>query len=138
MSDALVNFIDVGPTLAELAGGQLEYLQCGKSLNPLLKAERERHRDYVLSEYAGEIMYMDEEWKLVTNKEGEPYLLFHISEDPDELQNLIGAAEYEAVTVRLERKLMRALAENRCLKPSYTQMPTPRFGQEFARIGTAE
>jgi hypothetical protein len=33
---------------------------------------------------------------------------------------------------------MRAIAENRCLKPSLTQMPTPRFGQEFSRIGAAE
>ena len=55
-----------------------------------------------------------------------------------ELQNLIGAPEYETVVVTLERKLMRAIAENRCLKPSLTQMPTPRFGQEFSRIGAAE
>ena len=61
-----------------------------------------------------------------------------MQKDPQELQNLIGAPEYETVVVTLERKLMRAIAENRCLKPSLTQMPTPRFGQEFSRIGAAE
>ena len=137
VSNALVSLLDIGPTLAELAGGTLEYAQCGKSLCPVLEGAAE-HRSYILSEYAGEIMYMDREWKMVTNKAGEPYLLFDIQKDPQELQNLIGAPEYETVVVTLERKLMRAIAENRCLKPSLTQMPTPRFGQEFSRIGAAE
>lgn len=137
ISDALVSLLDIGPTLAELAGGTLEYAQCGKSLGPVLEGAAE-HRSYILSEYAGEIMYMDREWKMVTNKAGEPYLLFDMQKDPQELQNLIGAPEYETVVVTLERKLMRAIAENRCLKPSLTQMPTPRFGQEFSRIGAAE
>ena len=137
VSNALVSLLDIGPTLAELAGGTLEYAQCGKSLCPVLEGAAE-HRSYILSEYAGEIMYMDREWKMVTNKAGEPYLLFDMQKDPQELQNLIGAPEYETVVVTLERKLMRAIAENRCLKPSLTQMPTPRFGQEFSRIGAAE
>ena len=137
VSNALVSLLDIGPTLAELAGGTLEYAQCGKSLCPVLEGAAE-HRSYILSEYAGEIMYMDREWKMVTNKAGEPYLLFDMQNDPQELQNLIGAPEYETVVVTLERKLMRAIAENRCLKPSLTQMPTPRFGQEFSRIGAAE
>ena len=75
---------------------------------------------------------------MVTNKLGEPYLLFDMEKDPDELLNLIGAAEYETVQLKLERRLLRVLAENRCLKPAYTQMPTPKFSQEFSRIGTAE
>ena len=136
-SNALVSLLDIGPPLAALAGGTLAYAPCGKSLCPVLEGAAE-HRSYILSEYAGEIMYMDREWKMVTNKAGEPYLLFDMQNDPQELQNLIGAPEYETVVVTLERKLMRAIAENRCLKPSLTQMPTPRFGQEFSRIGAAE
>lgn len=138
MDDALVNLIDIGPTLAELAGGEITYAHCGKSLCPTLEGTAQPHRDYILSEYAGEIMYMDRKWKMVTNKLGEPYLLFDMEKDPDELLNLIGAAEYETVQLKLERRLLRVLAENRCLKPAYTQMPTPKFSQEFSRIGTAE
>ena len=125
VSDALVNLMDVGPTLTELAGGGLDYIQFGRSLVPLLEGRTQKHRDYILSEYAGELMYLDREWKLVTNREGLPYQLFHLTRDPEELDNLASAPQAREIEALLCQRLFLALAETRCLKPSPLQMPPP-------------
>lgn len=125
VSRALTSLLDVGPTLAELAGGRLDYPQCGRSVRPAAEGETEELRPYILSEYGGELMYMDREWKLVTNRDGEPYLLFHLSDDPDELFDLSGTPEGARAWDMLSKKLLRALAENRRLKPVPLLMPTP-------------
>ena len=124
-SDAMVSLLDVGPTLVDLAGGQLDYIQFGRSVRPVVDGLSQTHRDYILSEYGGEILYMDQEWKLVTNKRGEPYLLFCLPEDQDEQSDLAGTPEGELAWDILSKKLLYALAENRCLKPSVIQMPAP-------------
>lgn len=121
----LVSLLDVGPTLAELAGGTLDYEQFGRSLIPCIRDPERPHRDYILSEYAGEIMYMDREWKLAVNRHGEPYQLFHLAEDSGETDNLAGAPEYREREAALERRLFRAVSENRRLRPGVLQMSAP-------------
>lgn len=123
VSGELASLLDVGPTLVELSSGELDYPQFGRSLVPHLADPALSHRDYILSEYAGEIMYMDRRWKLVTNRHGEPYQMFCLEEDPEELDNLAGAPEFKEQEAALERRLFRAVAENRCLKPAALQMP---------------
>ena len=121
VTDTLVSLMDVGPTLVELAGGELNYQQFGKSLCPVLDGTNPDPREYVLSEYAGEIMYMNRQWKMVTNNKGQVYLLFDKENDPGEQRNLAGAPEAAKITAELREKMMMALAENRCLKPSILQ-----------------
>ena len=125
VSGAMTSLLDVGPTLVECAGGKLDYLQFGQSVCPLAAGRQDTLRDHILSEYGGEILYMDSEWKLVTNRAGELYLLFHLPEDPEEHTDLTGTPEGEAAWGGLQSKLLCALAQARCLKPSVLQMPTP-------------
>lgn len=112
VTDTLVSLIDAGPTLVELAGGKLDYEQCGKSLCPVVEGSASDVRDYVLSEYGGEIMYMDHQWKIVTNREGQVYLLFDMKNDPHEQRNLAGAPEAAEITAELCEKMTAVLAEN--------------------------
>ena len=51
-----VEWIDIGPTLVELVGGELEHRQFGKSLCPVLTQPEATHRDFAISEIEGEIM----------------------------------------------------------------------------------
>ncbi len=118
VNDSLVSLLDVGPTLVELAGGKLKYDQCGISLCPVLDGKETKMRDYVLSEYAGEVTYVDENWKISTNRNGEVYFLIDRKNDPDEQYNLACSPEAEEITAELLEKLMMAVAENQCLKPS--------------------
>lgn len=119
VSDALVSLLDVGPTLVELAGGTIDYEQCGKSLCPILDGTADTVRDCVLSELSGEIMYMDTEWKVAVNARGEIHMLFDRREDPEEQNNLAG---YDKATEALVRdRLIRAIVQNQCIVPAVTQ-----------------
>lgn len=124
VSDVTVNLIDVGPTLVELAGGKLDYVQFGKSLCPVLDGSAKEHRNYILSEYKGELMYMDENWKVVYNAKGQVYLLFDRKNDPDELKNLAAVDELKEVCAGLRVKAMKAWAENQCLEPCVLNLHT--------------
>ncbi len=135
VTDTLVSLLDVGPTLVELAGGKLEYEQFGKSLCGVIAGSETDARDHVLSEYHGEIMYMDREWKVVTNAKGQIYMLFDMVNDPDEQRNLAAAPESKEIEKMLREKMMMAVAENQCLNPSVIQEHTeltkdPKFGND--------
>ena len=49
-SEALVELVDLLPTLLDAAGIELGHTQFGRSLMPLLRGETAEHRDYVFSE----------------------------------------------------------------------------------------
>ena len=64
---ALVELIDVVPTVLELCGVDVPANVQGRSLAPLLRGEAECHRDHVISEYAdnAEAMVRTDRWKLI-------------------------------------------------------------------------
>lgn len=128
---ALVSLIDIGPTLTDYAGGELSYTQFGRSLRALVESGAESFRDCLISELAGELMYMDRRWKMVTNAQGEVYQLFDLEKGPDELLNLAGAEEYKETETQLTIKLFRELAANRCLTATVMQMTEPPLSEEF-------
>jgi choline-sulfatase len=111
-TDALVSLIDVGPTLIELCGGTIDYPQCGKSLCSVLEGTCEKPRSYVISELSGEIMYMDEAWKVLVNNQGEIYMLFDRKNDKEEQLNLAASDEARETENMLRAKIMKAIAEN--------------------------
>lgn len=84
-----VEWFDIGPTLVDLVGGRKSEDAFGKSLLPMLDGSSETHRSFAVSECLGEVMYMDEEWKLCLNRSGLPYLLFDLQHDPDETINKV-------------------------------------------------
>jgi choline-sulfatase len=107
-----VEWFDVGPTLVELAGGEINYQQFAKSLCNVLEKPIEGHRDYAISELNGEIMLLSREWKIALNTLGEVYLLFSVQEDPDETANLAGLAKYKNVENQLRHCILNRLAQS--------------------------
>ena len=116
VSDALAENCDLGPTFVELAGGELEHRQFGRSLVPAL-TEDGGHRDSVISEIRGEIMLMTDEWKMVLNDEGQTYLLFDRRDDPLETRNLAGLPESKAVEDGLRLMTLERLAQTQLKEP---------------------
>ena len=61
-------------------------------------------------------MYLDRNWKLMLNKDDEPYRLFDVRKDPHELEDLIGRKEHDTLIAELNsnlldrRERLRALA----------------------------
>lgn len=103
--DAPVEWFDVGPTLAEYAGAELDYKQFAKPLQPCLNDANKRVRDEALCELNYEVMLTDEKWKMAVNHEGEPYLLFDLEEDPGESNNLAGQDDYRDVEMALKLRM---------------------------------
>ena len=103
---------DLGPTLAELAGTELDYQQFAKSLMPVLRDPATTHRDDALSEIDGEAMLLTEEWKIAVNSQGEPYLLFNVQDDPQEQHSRAGRPEYGDLEQRLCRRILERVIES--------------------------
>jgi arylsulfatase A-like enzyme len=115
-SDAhLVANIDIAPTFAEIAGATAPSTVNGLSLLPLLKDAGATWRDDILFEHwpteAGIGSKIPEfyavrtsEWKYVEYSTGEKEL-YDLKNDPYELDNLAGQAQYAATEAELKIKL---------------------------------
>jgi choline-sulfatase len=117
-SDALLELIDVVPTILELCGVDLPTNIQGKSLVPLLRGETTRHRDHVISEYAdnAEAMVRTEGWKLIYSAgnrrrrdgyalesptPGRSVRLYDLELDPREMKSCAASPENSAIVDEL-------------------------------------
>lgn len=120
-TSALVELIDLVPTLLHYAGAPVPSNVQGRSLVPLL-CGASRHRDHVIAEYAdnAEAMIRTERWKLIYSTglrrraDGyaldrptpQPFVqLFDLLNDPEEVVNLAGESG-------IVRELLLVLAEH--------------------------
>ena len=103
--DTLVEWFDAGPTLVDFAGAKINYIEFARSLAPALQDPTVEHRSFAISELAFEVMYLDHNWKLMLNREGEAYRLFDVKQDPHEMVDLIGRKECEGLIVELKSKV---------------------------------
>lgn len=117
VSESPVEWMDIGPTLVELVGGELQHRQFGKSLCPALTDPEATHRDFAISEIEGEIMLLNQEWKAAINSDGEVYLLFDVQNDPDETRNLAGKPEVADIETALRLQILERLMQTQLEKP---------------------
>jgi choline-sulfatase len=127
-TEALVEFIDIVPTVLASCDVPIPKEVQGKSLVPLLRGKTAKHRDQVFVEYAEneEAMIRTGRWKFIycTGKRarkdgyetgrplpGRTVQLFDVVNDPDEFTNLAGRPEHagrvEEFTHRLAGHLKR-------------------------------
>lgn len=119
-SDALIEAIDVVPTILDyFGGGAVPHIIEGKSLLPVLHGHADSLRDFVISEYdysmrevrrrlgvevedAKLTMLFDGRWKYIF-AEGFRPMLFDLESDPDELTDLGADPAHAKELTRLER-----------------------------------
>jgi arylsulfatase A-like enzyme len=128
VSQALVELIDVLPTVLDLCSVNLPAAVQGRSLVPLLDGTAEAHRDYVFIEYAEneEAAVRTDRWKLVYSTgrrerqdgyatgrplPGKTVRLFDMQADPDEMTNLAARPEHAALVAQLTDKLAQHMRE---------------------------
>ncbi len=119
---ALVELIDIVPTVLQACGVAVPAGVQGRSLLPLLEGKPQRHRDHVIAEYSEneEAMIRTERWKLIycTGKRerkdgyatgrplpGRTVRLYDVESDPEETTNLAGRAEQRGRVDELTRRL---------------------------------
>ncbi|HDZ20127.1 hypothetical protein LCGC14_0016810 [marine sediment metagenome] len=111
VSQSPAEWFDIGPTLVDLAGGELQHQQFARSLLPVLDDPGKEHRPFAVSEIAREVMIMDRQWKLVFNRRGEPYLMFDQVNDPEETVNRAGDPAVAEVIERMRAQLFQHLLQ---------------------------
>jgi arylsulfatase len=104
--DVPVELFDAGATLADFAGAKIGYQHFARSLALLVRNPNGEHRDFALSEFKHELMYLDRDWKLMLNVDGEAYRLFDVKKDPDEMEDLVDRPERRELIAALKRKLL--------------------------------
>ena len=109
IADCPVEWMDIGPTLVQLAGGELKHTQFARSLCSVLEDSEKGHRDFAISEIHGEIMIMDRKWKMALNAKGIPYLLFDLENDPREINNLVCENSTAKVRTALRHRILEHL-----------------------------
>ncbi|MBI2826620.1 MAG: sulfatase-like hydrolase/transferase [Planctomycetia bacterium] len=130
---ALVEFVDIVPTVLDLCGVTVPKRAQGRSLVNLLTGAADRHRDCVFVEYAEneEALVRTDRWKLVyaTGRRerqdgyatgrplpGRTVQLFDMADDPDEITNLAARPEHAALVHELTDRLaahMRSTSPHR-------------------------
>jgi choline-sulfatase len=129
---ALVELLDLVPTILELCGVPIPPNLHGRSLMSLLRGQTDIHRQRVFVEYADneEAMIRTERWKLIYSTgarrrrdgyaldlpaSGPLVQLYDLDADPDETVNLAGLAEHanrvEELTNELAEHLVRTARE---------------------------
>jgi choline-sulfatase len=123
---ALVEFVDIAPTILDLCGVKKPDRFQGQSLVPLLEGKTDKHREHVMIEYGhnDEACIRTDKWKLVYERgqdtrddgydpAGDPpgpkLRLFDLASDPDEMTNVAQRPENRAVVSDLTDKLVKHL-----------------------------
>lgn len=105
-TEALVEFVDIYPSLCELAGlpHPASHRLDGKSFVPLLTAPELAWKEAVFSEWHGGKAVKTDRY-LYTEWASGSRMLFDHRTDPEENVNIAGTAEHAEVTARLSRLL---------------------------------
>ena len=111
ITKAMVELMDVGATLVEIAGGDPVQGSLARSLLPIIKDPSCSHREVVLSELRQEAMVASATWKLAANQGNEVYLLYDLEGDALERRNLAGLPEYAEVEAQLDECLRQRADE---------------------------
>ena len=119
-SDALVELMDLTPTLYDLLELEPPHDVQGKSLLPVLTGESDDHRDFVRSEFFGAIalpdqtratMYRDRRWKLISYHGKDLFELYDLENDPWEHRDLSDDPDHQRVKWELVRRSFDATVE---------------------------
>ena len=126
VSDALVELLDIAPTLLDIHDLPAPARMQGRSLLPILRGEADpaQHRDFVRCEFYSALnsierdrfscsyatMLRDRRYKLVVYHGYEPGELFDLEEDPGEFNNLWDDVDYRDLRHELMKRSFDALA----------------------------
>ncbi len=143
--DAMVEFIDIFPTLTEFAGVPNPEGIEGQSLLPLIKGESDQGRKYIFSEqttteeamirtdrykyiYTSGKRERDDGYKTGLPLTGRERILFDMEKDPGEFHNLAIEPAYLPIVHELEGEMLRRIAAT--YPPERGAIPADLFGAD--------
>lgn len=137
-SDALVQSIDVLPTLLDLCGLAAPPQVDGRSFRSLLEGKATEFRDQVMTVMAGSIMFANRDWKLVysSGRDSKPFVeLYDRHERPLEVTNHAGDPARAGVLADMKHRLATQLRDSGY---PYADVVKNRMAKARARMPVAE
>ncbi len=124
VSGALVEFIDIFPTIADVCGSRIPEQVEGQSLLPIIQNKETEGRQYAFSEYYDneEAMIRTRRYKFIysTGKRrrqdgyqtglplpGRTIRLYDLKNDPSELNNLAEGENYRDLVIEFEKEMLK-------------------------------
>jgi len=140
--DGMVCNIDIGPTLLELAGADIPETMQGESFVPVMKGKAKGRTSPFFYEYFQEkyapgiptvLSIRTPEWKYMnfpyeSADEGNFGELYHLAEDPKEMNNLIHDPQVAKQLKKMQKLLDEALVQYEYSEPPYKYEP-PKKGE---------
>ena len=117
VADTPCELLDLGATMAELAGAELDFAQFSRSLLPACTDPGVQVRDYAVSEHRGELMLATREYKLLLKRDGQPYALLDRTADPDEQHDLSTDPAHRHTLTELRLAAQEFLLANQLTRP---------------------
>ena len=122
----LVQWMDIGPTILDLAGCNSPKMEA-ITMAPALRGDDWQGRDYLFCEQVGDMvltevkfmtMIRNKEWKLVHYLDSEEGQLYNLNNDPAENQNLWEHEEYKPQKELLLSELLKWRVESQLHHPT--------------------
>ncbi len=98
----VAEWMDVGATIVDYAGGELPDLSHARSLRPLIEDGAIAPREFAVSEFLGHTAIINCRWKIEFGPDESPALLFDRAADPFEQDNLADDSRYAGTTAELK------------------------------------
>ncbi|MFP4105752.1 MAG: sulfatase [Phycisphaerae bacterium] len=112
-SNAIVELIDINPTICELAGLEPQNDIDARSFGPVVRGEQDAHRDDAVSALRNCRCLRTERYKLIDNYQ-QGLELYDLQEDPQELHNISG--DRQDLTRDLCRRMVGRFVEGRWMR----------------------
>jgi arylsulfatase A-like enzyme len=118
-TNALVELIDIAPTILEIVGVEIPYNMQGRSLTPLLRGHTTTHRPHVVCEFNEALagmpyqshgtMVFDGRYKTCMYHDVGKAEIFDLQEDPGEFESLWDKPGFEREQIRLLKRHLDAV-----------------------------
>jgi arylsulfatase A-like enzyme len=115
-SASLVEFIDIYPTLCELAGVAAPDTVQGRSFVPLLKDPQQPFRDFIYTRYGAGDCVTTEQF-IYTKYRNNGEMLYDLKKDPKENRNVAADPHYADTLAKMKTLLTTSEAEAQKAKP---------------------
>ncbi len=106
-----VEFVDIYPTLCELASLQIPTHCEGKSMLPILKNSKKQHKEYIFTSFEDALAVKNKDFLYTEWNGGTDKMLYNHKTDPDENVNVADAPNYKKKVAELHTQLEKIRAK---------------------------
>lgn len=142
VTEALVQNIDVAPTLLEFAGVSVPASMQGRSFLNVLNGKSQQHRDKIFYEYYWEYHYPQTPTMFAIRTDKFKYIhyyglwtqneLYDLENDPNEMQNLIADPKYRAMTKDFSSQIFNWLENTGGMQIPLKRNDYPKIDHKFS------